>query len=199
MRTNLGFFADNSPARTQLTWYLSSANRITGVALSSALYGASLLYLLHPYYPAIDSAHLVQLVSGQSLLPNCPGISTHAGNESLFFCPTPKQPTELPTWAKVSGKFLVALPFTFHSFNGIRHLLWDVNKGEFGTQFIFFPFTIPSIRPPPLATRFARPPRLPSLTSRLVSFTATTLRGVYATGYAVLAATAISTLYLAMI
>ncbi len=25
---------------------------------------------------------------------------------------------------------MLALPFTFHSFNGIRHLVWDMNKGE---------------------------------------------------------------------
>ena len=25
-----------------------------------------------------------------------------------------------------SGKFLVALPFSFHFLNGIRHLIWDV-------------------------------------------------------------------------
>lgn len=66
-----------------------------------ALYCGAMLYLLHPLYPAIDSTHLIQLVS------------------------------ELPTWAKVSGKFILALPFTFHSFNGIRHLVWDMNKGEF--------------------------------------------------------------------
>jgi succinate dehydrogenase (ubiquinone) cytochrome b560 subunit len=119
--------------RTQLTWYLSSANRITGVALSSALYGASLIYLLHPYYPAIDSAHLVQLVSGQSLARTVVGLAlTPVTNHSSFFVLS-KQHTELPTWAKVSGKFLVALPFTFHTFNGIRHLLWDVNKGKSGT------------------------------------------------------------------
>ena len=30
-------------------------------------------------------------------------------------------------------KFGVALPFTFHSFNGIRHLVWDTGR-EFGNK-----------------------------------------------------------------
>lgn len=28
----------------------------------------------------------------------------------------------------VAGKFLLALPLTFHFFNGIRHLCWDMGK-----------------------------------------------------------------------
>lgn len=33
-----------------------------------------------------------------------------------------------PVALKLSAKMLVALPFTFHSFNGIRHLIWDMGK-----------------------------------------------------------------------
>ena len=33
-----------------------------------------------------------------------------------------------PVAAKVLTKFLVALPFTFHSFNGLRHLAWDTGR-----------------------------------------------------------------------
>lgn len=33
-----------------------------------------------------------------------------------------------PVLAKVAAKLLVAFPFTFHSFNGIRHLVWDMGK-----------------------------------------------------------------------
>ncbi|RSH87253.1 cytochrome b subunit of succinate dehydrogenase, Sdh3p [Saitozyma podzolica] len=108
----------------QLTWYMSGLTRITGVPLSFALYGASLLYLLHPYFPAIDSAHLIQFAH------------------------------DLPTWLKGSVKMIFAAPFTYHAFNGIRHLLWDAGYGL-------------------------------------------TLKGVYATGYTVLAATAVSSIYLA--
>ncbi|KAJ4482253.1 SDHC, cytochrome b subunit of succinate dehydrogenase [Lentinula aciculospora] len=59
----------------------------------------------------------------------------------------------LPDAVKYAGKFILALPFTFHSFNGIRHLLWD--SGKF-----------------------------------------LTVKGAYSTGYAVLGATAISTVIL---
>ncbi len=34
----------------------------------------------------------------------------------------------LPVAMKVATKFMVALPFTFHSFNGLRHLSWDLGK-----------------------------------------------------------------------
>ena len=34
----------------------------------------------------------------------------------------------LPVAAKVAAKFAVAMPFTFHSFNGLRHLSWDLGK-----------------------------------------------------------------------
>jgi len=33
-----------------------------------------------------------------------------------------------PVALKFAAKFAVALPFTFHSFNGIRHLTWDMGK-----------------------------------------------------------------------
>ena len=35
----------------------------------------------------------------------------------------------LPVAAKVGVKALVALPFTYHSINGLRHLVWDVGTG----------------------------------------------------------------------
>lgn len=34
----------------------------------------------------------------------------------------------LPLLAKVGLKYFAALPFTFHSFNGIRHLVWDTGR-----------------------------------------------------------------------
>ncbi|RXK37076.1 succinate dehydrogenase, cytochrome b556 subunit [Tremella mesenterica] len=108
----------------QLTWIASGFNRLTGVALSGVLYGASLLYLLHPVFPAIDSAHLIQLAH------------------------------DMPIWLKGGVKLLFAIPFTFHTFNGMRHLGWDMGKGL-------------------------------------------TLKATYASGYTVLAATAVSSIYLA--
>jgi succinate dehydrogenase (ubiquinone) cytochrome b560 subunit len=35
----------------------------------------------------------------------------------------------LPLLAKVALKGSVALPFTYHSFNGIRHFVWDLGRG----------------------------------------------------------------------
>lgn len=34
----------------------------------------------------------------------------------------------LPIAAKVLVKFGTAMPFTFHSFNGVRHLIWDTGR-----------------------------------------------------------------------
>lgn len=33
-----------------------------------------------------------------------------------------------PLALKVAAKFTIALPFTYHSFNGIRHLAWDTGR-----------------------------------------------------------------------
>jgi succinate dehydrogenase (ubiquinone) cytochrome b560 subunit len=60
----------------------------------------------------------------------------------------------LPEWLKGAGRFALALPFTYHTFNGVRHLSWDLGK------FL-------------------------------------TIKGVYATGYATIAATFLSSAYLA--
>lgn len=36
----------------------------------------------------------------------------------------------LPEWVKTATKAIVSIPFTFHSFNGLRHLMWDMGYGE---------------------------------------------------------------------
>ena len=46
----------------------------------------------------------------------------------------------LPESIKYAGKFVLAVPFAFHSWNGIRHLGWDVGKfmtikGVYGTGY----------------------------------------------------------------
>lgn len=33
-----------------------------------------------------------------------------------------------PVVLKVATKFLISLNFTFHSFNGVRHLVWDTGR-----------------------------------------------------------------------
>ena len=42
---------------------------------------------------------------------------------------------QLPEWAKLSGKTVLAAPFVYHSLNGVRHLAWDVTKGQFCAAF----------------------------------------------------------------
>jgi succinate dehydrogenase (ubiquinone) cytochrome b560 subunit len=85
--------------KPQLTWYLSMFNRLTGVVLSGGIYVFALTYLASPLFGwHLDSASLA------------------AGFASW------------PVLAKVAAKFTIALPFTFHSFNGLRHLLWDSAK-----------------------------------------------------------------------
>ncbi|KAH9811216.1 hypothetical protein DFH28DRAFT_901236, partial [Melampsora americana] len=81
----------------QLTWLSSIANRVTGSALSVGLYVFALSYMGLPAVGIpMDSETLVQLAASA------------------------------PEWSKVSAKALVALPFTFHTFNGCRHLAWDM-------------------------------------------------------------------------
>lgn len=96
----------------QLTWIGSIFNRVTGVGLGfcacmrfSALTLTKLVPVLYGFSLAylvapgtFDSTHVIEFVGG------------------------------LPDVVKYAGKFILALPFTFHSWNGIRHLLWDSGK-----------------------------------------------------------------------
>lgn len=71
-------------------------NRITGVGLSGALYLFGISYLAAPLF-------------GWQL--------TSAALAAGF--------AKWPMIAKVGLKMVAALPFTYHSFNGLRHLAWD--------------------------------------------------------------------------
>ncbi|KAF9362434.1 cytochrome b subunit of succinate dehydrogenase, Sdh3p [Mortierella sp. NVP85] len=84
----------------QLTWYMSMFHRITGGALAVGFYGGAIAYAVGP---------LVGL-----------GFDTATITSTL---------ATVPVAAKFAGKVLVASPFTFHAFNGIRHLLWDTARG----------------------------------------------------------------------
>ncbi|KAI8869616.1 cytochrome b560 subunit of succinate dehydrogenase [Ramicandelaber brevisporus] len=120
---------DLSIYQPQLTWYMSSAHRITGVAAAGGLYLGSIAYLLAPYLSAkggFDSASVVTALS------------------------------TVPAGVKVAGKATLSWLVTYHMFNGMRHLLWDTGR-------------------------------------------ALTMRGVYATGYAVLGSSAVTALILALI
>ena len=90
---NLGIY------KPQITWILSSLNRITGLAVAVPFYLFSLAYLASPLLGwHLDSATLAASFAA------------------------------LPGVAQVALKFVAALPFTFHSFNGLRHIAWDMGK-----------------------------------------------------------------------
>ncbi|GJJ68113.1 succinate dehydrogenase (ubiquinone) cytochrome b560 subunit [Entomortierella parvispora] len=83
----------------QLTWYLSMFHRATGGAVAFGFYAGAITYAVGPMFGmGFDAATVVSTIA------------------------------TVPVAAKVAGKFIVALPFTFHSFNGLRHLLWDTTR-----------------------------------------------------------------------
>lgn len=83
----------------QLTWYLSGLHRVSGVALGGALYALLVAYAAGPAVGIhVDSATLAQTFGA------------------------------LPLLAKIPLKAACAFPFTFHAFNGVRHLIWDFGK-----------------------------------------------------------------------
>ncbi|KAJ5381859.1 uncharacterized protein N7496_004287 [Penicillium cataractarum] len=86
--------------RPQIGWIGSSLHRITGVALSGSLYLWATAYLASPALGwHLESASMVAAMGA------------------------------LPVAAKVILKATMALPFTYHSFNGLRHLMWDLGRG----------------------------------------------------------------------
>jgi succinate dehydrogenase (ubiquinone) cytochrome b560 subunit len=90
--------------RPQITWYGSISHRLTGAILSGGFYVFGAAYLVSPLFGwHLDSATLAAAFGS------------------------------LPVLAKVGLKGLVAFPFTFHSFNGVRHLVWDLGK-EFSNK-----------------------------------------------------------------
>ncbi|KAF2468013.1 cytochrome b560 subunit of succinate dehydrogenase [Lindgomyces ingoldianus] len=86
--------------RPQITWYASSLNRITGVALSGTLYLFGIAYLA------------------------APTLGWHLETPSLVAAVA-----SWPVFVKVGAKLAVSFPFIFHSLNGVRHLVWDVGLG----------------------------------------------------------------------
>jgi succinate dehydrogenase (ubiquinone) cytochrome b560 subunit len=80
----------------QIPWYLSGLNRITGCTLSGAFYVFGSLYLIAPYV----------------------GLNMTSASMAAAF-------GAWPVALKVMLKGVAAWPFTFHCFNGVRHLIWD--------------------------------------------------------------------------
>ncbi|RDW88332.1 SdhC [Coleophoma cylindrospora] len=85
--------------RPQVTWYLSALNRITGSVLSGGMYIFGSAYLISPLLGwHLDSASMAAAFASWGIV------------------------------AKVLTKFTIAMPFTFHCINGLRHLTWDTGK-----------------------------------------------------------------------
>ncbi|CAG7943830.1 unnamed protein product [Penicillium salamii] len=85
--------------KPQITWIGSSLHRITGCALSGTLYLWATAYLASPALGwHLESATMVASFGA------------------------------LPLAAKILFKSTLALPFTYHSINGIRHLVWDTGR-----------------------------------------------------------------------
>lgn len=83
----------------QITMILSSFHRITGVAMAGAFYALTVSYAATSLLSIpFDSAALVSAFAG------------------------------LPVAVKLAAKATMAYPFAFHTFNGIRHLVWDFGK-----------------------------------------------------------------------
>ena len=82
--------------------YISSASalhRITGLLLSGSLYGFGTLYLLSPALGLhLDSASIAEAFGSW------------------------------PFAVKTALKFGLTMPFTYHAFNGVKHLVWDSGR-----------------------------------------------------------------------
>ncbi|EST04591.1 Succinate dehydrogenase/Fumarate reductase, transmembrane subunit [Kalmanozyma brasiliensis GHG001] len=98
----------------QITWYLSIINRITGTGLSVLMYA---YFAAYAGYPLFGSAEALS-----------------SGSITDFVA-------TLPVWFKTAVKIPLALAFSFHSFNGLRHLAWDWGyaltlKGVYSTAYV---------------------------------------------------------------
>jgi succinate dehydrogenase (ubiquinone) cytochrome b560 subunit len=93
--------------KPQITWYASAFNRVTGVTLSGALYVFGLAYLAAPY------------------------TGWHLETQSMVAAVA-----AWPLAVKLAAKSFFAFPFFFHSYNGLRHLAWDLGLGMKNAQVI---------------------------------------------------------------
>jgi len=83
----------------QLTWYMSSANRLTGVLLAGTVYLFGIGYAISPWVGLhLESASIAAGVAA------------------------------LPVAVKLALKGTLAMPFAYHGFNGLRHLTWDTAR-----------------------------------------------------------------------
>jgi succinate dehydrogenase (ubiquinone) cytochrome b560 subunit len=99
--------------KPQITWIGSSLNRITGVYLSGIFYIFGIAYLA------------------------APTIGWHLESASLAAAFA-----SWPIIAKVFTKVMLAFPFTYHSLNGVRHLVWDTGAAFTNKQVIVTGWTV---------------------------------------------------------
>jgi succinate dehydrogenase (ubiquinone) cytochrome b560 subunit len=99
--------------RPQITWIASSLNRITGLTLSGTFYLFGAAYLVAPLL----------------------GWHLESASIAAAFA-------SWPVLAKMGVKAFFAWPFTFHSLNGIRHMLWDAGSQFSNKQVIMTGWTV---------------------------------------------------------
>ncbi|KAJ1915349.1 cytochrome b subunit of succinate dehydrogenase, Sdh3p [Mycoemilia scoparia] len=97
----------------QITWYLSSAHRITGVAVCGAAYLGCISF-------------------GLASLTGAADLSSMSVASSIA--------SSVPTPLLILVKAFVSGTFSFHFFNGLRHLTWDSGrqltlKGVYNTAY----------------------------------------------------------------
>lgn len=91
----------------QLTWILSGAHRATGVFLAAGFYGITCTYAAASLFGFhFDAALIFQTIE------------------------------QLPEIVKYGFKAVLAYPFAFHMFNGLRHFVWDTGR-EFSIKAIY--------------------------------------------------------------
>ncbi|CEP63587.1 succinate dehydrogenase cytochrome b subunit SDH3 LALA0_S08e05996g [Lachancea lanzarotensis] len=102
----------------QLTWYLSSLHRVTGVLLGLGFFTATIAF-------GVSTAF---------------GLGLTTNNLAKWYH------EKVPTWADWTAKASGAYFFAFHFSNGIRHLIWDTGramslKGVYTTGYTVLAFT----------------------------------------------------------
>jgi len=102
--------------KPQITWIGSGLNRLTGLTLSVPFYAFGAAYLVAPLF----------------------GWHLESASIAAAFA-------SWPLFLKLGAKAFFAFPFTYHSFNGLRHLTWDTGAAFSNRQVIVTGWTIVGI------------------------------------------------------
>lgn len=100
--------------KPQLTSLLSITHRITGIALIGYAIAIVLCKSLYYLLVNVDSVY-----SNSILLFSCKGSKYSSPGQIVTFI----QGLNLPYSAWITTKFFIILPFTYHTMNGVRHLV----------------------------------------------------------------------------